>query len=64
MCFGNWLRSSFSCELFPESDWNADYQSGVDQVTNEQSFYLNASIFQWSSPISLGLIVSQSMAVV
>lgn len=64
MHFGNWLPSSFSRELFPESDWNADYQSGGDQVTSEQSFYLNASIFQWSSPVSQGLIVSQSMAAV
>lgn len=48
MDYVNWLRSCFS----GESDWNAESQSGVDQVTNEQSFYLNASIFQWGSPIS------------
>lgn len=40
----------FSGELFPEPGWNAGSRSGLDQVTNEQSFYLNASIFQWSLP--------------
>lgn len=41
------LCSSFSghCELFPQPDRNAEPQSGVDQVTAEQSFFLNASIY-------------------
>lgn len=57
-----WELSSVFYELFPESDWNADYQSGVDRVTNEQSFYLNASVFQRGSPIRQGLIVSQEFS--
>ena len=41
------LCSSFSghCELVPQPDRNAEPQSGVDQVTTEQSFFLNASIY-------------------
>lgn len=34
-----------NCELFPRSDRNAELRSGVDQVTAEQSFFLNASIY-------------------
>lgn len=41
------LASSFSahCELFPQLDRNAEPQSGVDQVTAEQSSFLNASVY-------------------
>lgn len=33
-------------------DRNAEPQSGVDQVTTEQSFFLNASIYPWGPPPS------------
>lgn len=41
------FRSGFSghCELFPQPDRNAKPQSGVDQVTVEQSSFLNASVY-------------------
>lgn len=42
------LWSSFSGELFTQCKRNAEPQSGVDQVTAEQSFFLNASIYQWA----------------
>lgn len=32
-------------ELFPRTQRNAEPQSGVDQVTTEQSFFLNTSIY-------------------
>lgn len=46
------LCCSFSgnCELFPRPHRNAEPQSGVDQVTAEQSFFLNASIYPWGLP--------------